>query len=167
MKQHAISLLALLCLLLSLTACGGGTPAGDSTGAQNETPAPMTEEEYQSQVEQLSSDIGTAMSAMGGLSATDEASLRAGIDTMRTMVEPFRTFAGITNPPEAWADAHAKIAEGCTGFADSLEGLCDNAEGLLDGTVSAEDYSSAVTEHTTGLTEATALLTEGFGMIDA
>ena len=127
----------------------------------------MTEEEYQTRVDELSTDIGTTMSSISGLSATDEESYREGIDAMRAMVQPFRDFAAISNPPESWAEAHAKIAEGCTGFADALEGLCDSAEGLLDGEIGSEDYSNAVTEHTTGLTEAAALLTEGFGMIES
>ena len=126
----------------------------------------MTEEEYQSRVEELSADISTAMSSMSGLSATDEDSFREGIQAVRSMVEPFRSFAAITNPPEAWTDAHAKIAEGCNGFADSLEGLCDSAEGMLDGEITQEDYNTAVADYTNGLTEASTLLTEGFGMMD-
>lgn len=82
------------------------------------------------------------------------------------MAEPFRDFAAITNPPETWAEAHAKIAEGCDGFADALEGLGDNADGLLDGAMTAEDYNRAVAEYTAGLTEAAAQLTEEFGMME-
>lgn len=126
----------------------------------------MTEEEYQSRVEELSTDISTAMSSMSGLSATDEDSFREGIQAVRSMVEPFRDFAAITNPPEAWTEAHVKIAEGCNGFADSLEGLCDSAEGMLDGEITQEDYNTAVADYTNGLTEASTLLTEGFGMMD-
>lgn len=165
MKQRLIPLLALLCLLLSLTACGGDTPPADDTGSQ--AAAPMTEEDYQSQVDALSADINTSMSAMSALSTTDEESFREGIENVRAMAESFRTFAAINNPPEAWAEAHAKIAEGCTGFADSLDGLCDSAEQMLDGTMSTDDYNNAVAEHTTGLSEAAALLTEGFGMMES
>jgi hypothetical protein len=164
MKQRVISLAALLCLILSLAACGSGDSPAGGASSQNEA---MTEEEYQTRVDELSADIGTAMSSISSLSVADEESYREGIDAMRTMVQPFRDFAAISNPPESWAEAHAKIAEGCTGFADSLEGLCDSAEGLLDGEIGSEDYSNAVTEHTTGLTEAAALLTEGFGMIES
>lgn len=167
MKQRIVSLLALLCLALSLTACGGGGTAAGGEDAQDEAETPMTEEEYQSRVEELSTDIGTAMASMSGLSATDEDSFREGIENIRTMIEPFRDFAAITNPPEAWTEAHAKIAEGCNGFADALEGLCDNAVSLLDGVMEPEDYNSAITEYTTSLTEAAALLTEGFGMMEA
>lgn len=165
MKQRMVSLAALLCLILTLTACGGGSSSeeGDS---QDTAATPMTEEEYQSRVEELSADIGTAMSSMSGLTATDEDEFREGIEAIRTMVEPFRNFAAITNPPEAWEEAHSKIAEGCNGFADALEGLCDSAEGMLNGEVTTEDYNSAVTEYTTGLTEAAALLTEGFGLME-
>ncbi len=166
MKKRLVSLLALTCLVLSLTACGGGTSSTDGSGSQSKAETAMTEEDYQSKVEELSTDIGTAMTSMSGLSATDEASFREGIEAVRSMVAPFREFAAITNPPEAWADAHAKIAEGCNGFADSLEGLCDSAEGLLNGDVTAEDYNNTVVEYTTGLTEASTLLTEGFGMME-
>lgn len=166
MKQRMRALAAIFCLVLALTACGGGDASPDGEESQNEAAAPMTEEEYQSEVDALSGDIGTAMTSLSGLTATDEDAFREGIAAIRAMVEPFRDFAAISNPPEAWAEAHAKIAEGCSGFADALEGLCDSAEGLLDQEVTPEDYSSAVTEHTAGLTEAAALLTEGFGMIE-
>ena len=126
---------------------------------------PMTEEEYQSEVETLSADVSTAMSSMSGLSATDEDSFRAGIQSIRDMVSAFRDFAAITNPPESYAEAHAKIAEGCNGFADGLEGLCDSAEGMLDGEMTTEDYNTAVTDYTTALNDAATLLTEGFSMI--
>lgn len=165
MKQRMVSLLAVFCLILSLAACGGGDAAPEGAGDQEA--APMAEEEYQSRVEELSADIGTAMSSMSGLSAADEDTFREGVEAVRSMVEPFREFAAIPNPPEAWAEAHGRIAEGCNGFADSLEGLCDSAEALLEGTLSAEDYNTAVTEHTAGLTEAAALLTEGFGMMES
>lgn len=163
MKQRIVSLAALLCLVLCLTACGQGSTG--STDSQSEAATPMTEEEYQSEVEALSADVGTAMSSMSGLSATDEDSFRAGIQSIRDMVSAFRDFAAITNPPESYAEAHAKIAEGCNGFADGLEGLCDSAEGMLDGQMTTEDYNTAVTDYTTALNDAAALLTEGFGMI--
>ena len=168
MKRHLASLLALLCLVCALTACGGGTSStdGSGSGSLSEAETAMTEEEYQKRVDEMSADVGEAMSSMSALSATDEATFREGIAAVRSMVTPFREFAAITNPPEAWADAHSKIAEGCNGFADALEGLCDSAEGMLDGDVTTEDYNNAVMEYTTGLTEASALLTEGFGMIE-
>ena len=87
----------LLCLAFSLTACG--RTSGDEADAQNEAETSMTEEECQSRVEELSGDIGSAMSSMSGLSATDEESFRERIETIRAMVEPFREFAAITNPP--------------------------------------------------------------------
>ena len=166
MKRRLASLFAIFCLVFSLTACTSGSPSSDGSGSQSKA-APMTEEEYQSRVEELNADVGSAMSSMSVLSATDEASFQEGIDPIRTMVTPFREFAAIDNPPEAWAEAHSKIAEGCNGFADSLEGLCDSAEGMLNGEVTTEDYSNAVMDYTNGLTEAATLLTEGFGMMEA
>ena len=160
MKQRILALAALACMLLSLAACGAAEPA------ETTAPAAMSKEDYQTEVENLSADIGEAMASLSGLSATDEESARTGVDTLRSMVQPFRDFAAISNPPEEWAEAHGKIAEGCTLFADSLEGLCDSAIGVLDGEVSQEEYTTAVTDYTTGLTEASALLTEGFGMIE-
>lgn len=166
MKQRIVSLMALFCLILTLTACGGGETSTDGADSQDEAATPMTEEEYQSRVEELSTDVSTAMASMSGLSATDEESFREGIEAVRAMVGPFRDFAAITNPPESWTEAHAKIAEGCNGFADSLEGLCDSAEKMLDGDMTVEDYNNVVTEYTAGLTEASTLFTEGFGMME-
>ena len=165
MKRCLVSLLAFFCLIFSLTACSSSASTDDADST-SEAETAMTEEEYQSQVEELSADVGAAMSSMSTLSATDESSYREGIKAIRAMVEPFREFAAISNPPEAWAEAHSKIADGCNGFADSLEGLCDSAEGMLDGELTAEEYNSAVAEYTTDLTEAATLLTEGFGMIE-
>lgn len=65
------------------------------------------------------------------------------------MVKPFRDFAAITNLPETWAEAHAKIAQGCSCFADARGGVRD----------------SAVAEQTVSLTEAAALLTGKFGIM--
>ena len=49
MKQRITSLAVVLCLLLSLTACGGGQNQAEN-GGQDAASAPMTEEAYQEQV---------------------------------------------------------------------------------------------------------------------
>lgn len=156
MKQRILSLSVLFCLILSLAACGGG---GDGQGS-----TPMTEEEYQSKVEEMSTDVSMAMTSLSGLSFTDETSAREGIEAIRDMVTPFRDFAAISNPPESYAEAHTKIAEGCTLFADSLEDMCDSAIQFLDGEISSEEYTEATNNLSTSLTEAAALLAEGFSM---
>ena len=128
--------------------------------------AAMSKEDYQAEVENLSADIADAMTAMGSLSITDEESARTGVDTLRSMAQPFRDFAAIPNPPEEWAEGHGKIAEGCTLFADSLEGLCDSAIGVLDGEMDQEAYAAAITDYSTSLTDAATLITEGLGMLE-
>ena len=184
MKFRMLSLFMTLCLLCALTACGGGDAASSASSeasqavsetsqAASESSAAaggeaLTEEAYQSQVEALSADISEAMTAMTALSAaTDEDSMRAGVESVRAMAQAFRDFAALENPPEGWAEAHAKVVEGCTLFADALEGMCDNAIGVLDGTVDEAAYTEAVTGFTTDLTDAAALLTEGFGMMES
>lgn len=82
------------------------------------------------------------------------------------MTASFREFAAISNPPEAWKDAHNKIGEGCNQFADSLDGLCNSAEKMLDGEMAAEEYNNTITEYTSGLTQTSTLLTEGFEMLE-
>ena len=67
------------------------------------------------------------------------------------MVKPFRDFAAITNLPETWAEAHTKITQGCSGFADAAGGL----------------RVSAGAEQTASLTEVFALLIEGVGIMEA
>ena len=184
MKFRMLSLFMTLCLLCALTACGGGDAASNASSeasqavsetsqAASESSAAaggeaLTEEAYQSQVEALSADISEAMTAMTALSAaTDEDSMRAGVESVRAMAQAFRDFAALENPPEGWAEAHAKVVEGCTLFADALEGMCDNAIGVLDGTVDEAAYTEAVTGFTTDLTDAAALLNEGFGMMES
>ena len=100
------------------------------------------------------------------LSVSDEETLREGVETIRTMIAPFRDFAAIANPPEVWAQAHSKVAAGCTLFADSLEGMCDSLVQVLDGEITSEAYTSAITEYTADLNEAAAQLTEGLGMME-
>lgn len=130
MKQRIISLSILLCLLLTLAACGG-----HQTSGEDQANSPMSEEAYQEQADALSADVGTAIASLGSLTATDEASLREGIEAIRAMATPFRDFAAISNPPEAWTEAHGKVAAGCTLFADSLEGMCDSLTQMLDGKI--------------------------------
>lgn len=161
MKQRIISLSILLCLLLTLAACGG-----HQTSGEDQANSPMSEEAYQEQADALSADVGTAIASLGSLTATDEASLREGIEAIRAMATPFRDFAAISNPPEAWTEAHGKVAAGCTLFADSLEGMCDSLTQMLDGEITAEAYSSAITDYTADLNEAAAQLTEGLGMME-
>ena len=169
MKQRILTLAALACMLLTLAACGGGQQAagpGAAGPAPATAPAAMSKEDYQTEVENLSADIADAMTAMGSLSITDEESARTGVDTLRSMAQPFRDFAAIPNPPEEWAEGHGKIAEGCTLFADSLEGLCDSAIGVLDGEMDQEAYAAAITDYSTSLTDAATLITEGLGMLE-
>ena len=165
MKQRITSLAVVLCLLFSLTACGGGQNQAEN-GGQDAASAPMTEEAYQEQVDALSADIGEAMASLGALSVSDEETLREGVETIRAMIAPFRDFAAISNPPEAWTEAHGKVAAGCTLFADSLEGMCGSLIQMLDGEITAEAYSSAITDYTADLNEAAAQLTEGLGMME-
>ena len=165
MKQRITSLAVVLCLLLSLTACGGGQNQAEN-GGQDAASAPMTEEAYQEQVDALSADIGEAMASLGALSVSDEETLRQGVVTIRAMIAPFRDFAAIPNPPEVWAQAHSKVAAGCTLLAHSLAWMWDRLVQVLDGEITSEAYTSAITEYTADLNEAAAQLTEGFGMIE-
>lgn len=166
MKRRLASLLLLLCLALSLTACKDESPSADTPDSSSKSDAAMTKEEYQSRVDDLNQAIGTAMSSFSTMSPTDEASFRSGIDSIREMTASFREFAAISNPPEDWKEDHNKMGEGCSQFADSLDGLCNSAEKMLDGEMSAEEYNSTITEYTSGLTQASTLLTEGFEMLE-
>lgn len=163
MKKRLLTLTAVICLLLSLAACGGGqTPAED----QPEEAAPMTAEEYQAEVDAASTALGEAMVALNSLSATDEESFRAGIETVRSMAAPLRDLAAIDNPPEDYAQAHAQVSAGCTLFADTLDGLCDGAIAMLDGEMTAEDYNTAMTDYVTSLAEAATQITDGLTLME-
>ena len=168
MKKKTIAMvLAALAAMTSLTACSGGQTAAPAGGEVSQAEAaPMTEEEYEQEVTNLSQEVSDVMTSMSSLSMDDEDAFRQGVDTVRTMADSFRSFASIPNPPEHWAEAHGKIAEGCTLFADSLDGMCDSAEKLMSGEMEAADYSTAVLDYTDKLNEAASLLTEGMGMLD-
>ena len=163
MRQRILSLVFPLCLAVVLAACGG---SGEGPAQSETEDAPMTEEAYQAEVEAASTTMGEAIAAMSGLSATDETSLRAGIEAMRDLAAPLRDLAAISNPPESYAEAHTQVAAGCTLFADSMDGLCDSATALLDGEIAAEDYETAVAEHLVDLTEAATQMSQGFALME-
>ena len=152
-KKYMITMAAVLCLLLGLTACGG---------SQSGT---LTTEEYQAEVDAANTAMGEALDALNGLTATDEDSLREGVKAMRSMAEPLRDLAAIDNPPEEYAEAHEKVSAGCTQFADALDSMCDSTEALLDGDMSADEYNTALTDAITGLTEGSIQITDGLDMI--
>ena len=163
MKKYLLTLTTIVCLLLSLTACGGEQPSAEDP---SENPAPMTEEAYQAEVEAVSAAMGETLTAMSSLSPTDETSYREGIDAIREMLPPLRELAAIENPPEAYAEAHAQVAGGCTLFADAMDGLCDSAIAVLDGELTAEDYNIAMTDYITDMTGAATQITEGLALIE-
>ena len=156
MRKDENPLTTIVCLLLSLTACGGEQPSAEDP---SENPAPMTEEAYQAEVEAVSAAMGETLTAMSSLSPTDETSYREGIDAIREMLPPLRELAAIENPPEAYAEAHAQVAGGCTLFADAMDGLCDSE-------LTAEDYNIAMTDYITDMTEAATQITEGLALIE-
>ena len=147
----------LLCLLLtalmalSLAACG------------SQAAAPMSEEEYQTEMLNLMTSVTESTTAMEGLSGDDQES----IDAVRELASHFEAFAAIDNPPEAYAEGHAKIAEGCQIFADIVNGLCDEAEKVLAGTLTEEEFNANMEAlYAEDLTRASDLLSEGFAQLD-
>ena len=65
MKQRIVSLAALLCLVLCLTACGQGSTG--STDSQSEAATPMTEEEALVQTDLIGHDFYVFTNATTGL----------------------------------------------------------------------------------------------------
>ena len=161
----------LLCLLLAalmalaLAACGNGGQSA-SVPTPSPTPAPLTEEEYKAEVAALETGVSDMLTTMFSLSGgEDEASMRAAAETLRGTVTPFQEFAAITNPPEAYAEAHSKLAEGCSLFASCIESLCDDAIRYIDGEITEEEFNSndALNEDAN---QAIELLTEGFTLFE-
>lgn len=117
-KRILAALLA-AALAFSLAACGGGNDAasGGQTSESSETASvALTEEEYQQAVEKLSTDV-SELQANANEALSDPESAKAILDGMKASINEF---ASVT-PPEAYADAHAKLQSGCESLIASID----------------------------------------------
>lgn len=167
----------LLCLLLaalmalSLAACGNndGASGSQNSSAPSSTPAALTEDEYIAEIDALndaSTEVATTTSeAISDLASGDPDAMQAGVDKIRAIIPPFEEFAAIDNPPAEYAEAHAKLSEGCQVFSDAMNAFCDDLDALVAG--EDVDVEAATTEYTNQLTEAGNLLAEGLDLANA
>ena len=172
----------LLCLLLaalmalSLAACGNGS-SDDDGASDSQDPATsgsvetttLTADEYIAEIESLndvSTEVSTATSeALNDLASGDPATMQAGVDKVRAITPYFADFAAIDNPPAEYAEAHAKLSEGCQAFADAMNAFCDDLDALIAG--EDVDIETASAEYTNQLAEAGNLITEGLTLVSA
>lgn len=109
-------------LAFSLAACGGGNNAGngENSGETGETgeaaSAALTEEEYQQAVEDLSTEMSEIQNS-ASTAVTDPESAKEVLEAMKTSLNDF---IAIT-PPEAYADAHAKLQSGCQSLIEFID----------------------------------------------
>lgn len=176
LKTRLCALLMAGLLALALSACTSGNDGGQasnpSTAPTPSAPATLTEEEYIAELDALSnaasdfvSVTSSASTTIGTASATgDTEAMRGAVEEIRATITPFQEFAAIDNPPAEYAEAHAKIVEGCDGFATSIDSYCTALISLIDGEdVDIESISAEYTETTTAAATA---LSEGIAMAE-
>lgn len=118
MKKQLRILAAMLTLSMALlfSACTSGTDNGTSTSQPDPAPAAITEEEYQQAVLDLEADL-TEIQSQGQIDVTDTEAAKQLLEDLK---QPFAEFMNI-NPPESYADAHAKIQSGCQAMIDYID----------------------------------------------
>lgn len=122
MTKRLLAALLAAALAFSLAACGGGNNAGNggNSGETGETgeaaSAALTEEEYQQAVEDLSTEMSEIQNS-ASTAVTDPESAKEVLEAMKTSLNDF---IAIT-PPEAYADAHAKLQSGCQSLIEFID----------------------------------------------
>lgn len=169
-KTRLCALLLTGLLALALTACGGDTGGQASDPSSAPTPTTLTEEEYIAELDALNdaaSNFVTVTSAAGTTVSTASATgdldaMREAVEEIRSTITPFQDFTKIDNPPAEYAEAHAKIVEGCEGFATGIDTYCSALISVIDG--EDVDINAVTTEYTQTTTDAATLLSEGISM---
>lgn len=178
MKRNKTRLCALLMagvLALALTACsnsgsGNQGASAPSTAPTPSAPATLTEDEYMAELDNLNSAasdfVSVTQSAGASISVAsstgDADAMREAVEEIRGTLAPFEEFAAIDNPPAEYAEAHAKIVEGCNGFVSSIDSYCTALIKVLDG--EDVDINAATEEYTEATTNAATLMSEGLSM---
>ena len=147
-------------------------PSNPSTAPTPSAPATLTEEEYIAELDALNDAAGTFVSVTSAAGVTintasstgDVEAMRGAVEDIRATITPFQEFAAIDNPPAEYAEAHAKIVEGCDGFATSIDSYCTALISLIDGEDVDIDTISA--EYTESTTAAATALSEGIAMAE-
>ena len=174
LKTRLRALLMAGLLALALTACGGdnggGQASSPSTAPTPSAPATLTAEAYIAELDTLNSAAGdfvnvtnSAMATISTASATgDTEAMREAVEEIRSSIAPFQEFAAINNPPQEYAEAHAKIVEGCNGFATGIDTYCTALIRVIDG--EDVDLDAITSEYTDATTAAATLMSEGVSM---
>lgn len=172
--KSRLSILALTVLVaLALTACvsaKNGSEASTPTPSTPPTPSTLTVEEYTAELDNLNTAAGdfvsvtsTAMTTVDTASASgDLESMRGAVEEIRATIVPFQEFAAIDNPPAEYAEAHAKIVEGCSLFASSIDSYCTDLIAVIDG--KEVDIDASTQTYSENTTTAATLMSEGISM---
>ena len=175
LKTRLCALLTAGLMALALTACsnsGGNQASNPSTAPTPSAPATLTEEEYIAELDALNDAAGTFVSVTSAAGVTintasstgDVEAMRGAVEDIRATITPFQEFATIDNPPAEYAEAHAKIVEGCDGFATSIDSYCTALISLIDGEDVDIDASSA--QSTESTPAAATALSEGIALAE-
>lgn len=176
LKTRLCALLMAGLMALALTACAssnnGGQASNPSTAPTPSAPATLTEEEYIAELDALNDAAGTFVSVTSAAGVTintasstgDLEAMRGAVEDIRGTITPFQEFATIDNPPAEYAEAHAKIVEGCDGFATGIDSYCTALISVIDG--EDVDIDAATAEYTETTTAAAAALSEGIAMAE-
>ena len=118
MTKRLLAALLAAALAFSLAACGGkdASSNGESGDSSEAASAALTEEEYQQAVE----DLSTEMSEIQNSASTAVTDPESAKEVLKSMKASLNDFIAIT-PPEAYADAHAKLQSGCQSLIEFID----------------------------------------------
>lgn len=162
MKKSATKrLLAVLMagiMAFSLAACGG--KEGGGSAADPNAPVAMTEEEYQAAVEDLGAKMSRLQEGVNAAENDPEAAKKILEEVKATLTEFMEL-----NPPESYAEGHAKIESGCEALIEVLDIALEITE--MDMTSPDMDkLTEKLTRMQEKMTEGSTAMMEGAKMLE-
>lgn len=146
--KKALVLLLSLCLLVAMTACGGGEKT-------------MSKEEYEDAVTKLGEDFTAIQNEAAGLDMSD---VDGAVKLLEDAKTPLQDFIALT-PPDDYADAHAKLSSGSQAMVDYIDIVIAmvNETDMDKIQEQAQQMLEYIQTATQDLTEGAALLEEAAG----
>lgn len=146
--KKALVLLLSLCLLMAMTACGGGEKT-------------MSKEEYEDAVTKLGEDFTAIQNEAASLDMSD---VDGAVKLLEDAKAPLEEFIALT-PPDDYAGAHAKLSSGGQAMVDYIDIIIAmvNETDINKIQEQAQQMLEYIQTATQDLTEGVALLEEAAG----
>ena len=111
----------LVIALALLAGCGGS--------GNDETSKPLTKAQYQTQLQQLSNDVGAELRRSIGASTTLK---KSDVPKLQRSLRSFARRVDALNPPTAVQDLHTRLVAAMRGLADDLPSIVSTIDNAKD-----------------------------------